>query len=435
MGIYGSSTIGNIDNNLSIGNIYTTSGLDMIGRVVGNNLDKIGENYAYKEQLLNGYTMEEEKGATLLSKEEVLNLNLGESYNYDKKEEGILPKLYNTESTELLPNQEDILLDESRVEESVNLEVESIETTKPNTTEAEITIRIKNPKEVSITGIEIEDMEVTAVTRNVTQNGTTSITVKATPTRYYDSYKLTEIKYKIDVQEEQTKEVEVEIPVQFYKEIYTYEDWQSIEEGTYQNYRLMADIDFNGKPSIKNNITVNRLEAENNIYTLKNITLEFDTANIGLINNVKTSIKNIEFENVVLTNKANSGNYFGIIASATGQIDNLKFIDIKIEAPKINFVGMIGVISSGSIKNISIDTKLLKENYIIGKNYVGGLAGRNDVETFNVSIDKINVSGLQDYIGGLNGYSHNLLQPIQNNIDIDNSSISGKNYVRRNEWT
>ena len=137
-------------------------------------------------------------------------------------------------------------------------------------------------------------MTVASITRNVTQNGITSITVHATPNRYYDRYKLTGIRYKTDnSREEQTKKVENEIEVQFYREIYTYEDWQTIEEGTYQNYRLMADIDFSGKTNVKNNITVNRLEAENNVYTLKNIDLYYNTANTGLINNVKTNIKNI----------------------------------------------------------------------------------------------------------------------------------------------
>ena len=125
----------------------------------------------------------------------MLNLDLGDSYNYDGKESGILPKLYNTEGTELLPNQEDIFI-EDNTETDVNLEIESIEATKPNTTEAEITVRINNPEEIEITGIEIEDMTVTSITRNVTQNGITSITVRATPNRYYDSYKLTGIKYK-----------------------------------------------------------------------------------------------------------------------------------------------------------------------------------------------------------------------------------------------
>ena len=64
--------------------------------------------------------------------------------------------------------------------------------------------------------MEIEDMTVASIIRNVTQNGITSITVRAVPTRYYDSYKITGIKYKLATsKEEQTKTVENEIQVQF----------------------------------------------------------------------------------------------------------------------------------------------------------------------------------------------------------------------------
>ena len=33
-------------------------------------------------------------------------------------------------------------------------------------------------------------------------------------------------------------------------ELYNFEDWQEIEIGTYQNYKLMADIDFLGRTNI-----------------------------------------------------------------------------------------------------------------------------------------------------------------------------------------
>ena len=197
LGLYSGDDLSTISNNLSIGNLISTSGLNVINRIVGNEEDTANNNYAYENQMLNGYTNAEEKGATLLDKVEILNLSLGESYNYDKREEEILPKLYNEEGTILLPNQEDIFLDDSKMLESIDLEVENIQATKPNTTEAEVTVKIKNPTEIKITGIEIEDMTIASIIRNVTQNGTTSITVRTTPTRYYDSYILTGIVYKM----------------------------------------------------------------------------------------------------------------------------------------------------------------------------------------------------------------------------------------------
>ena len=416
-----------IVNNLSIGNIYTTSGIDSLNRIVGNNPDTSNNNYAYENQLLNGYIRSEEKGAALLNRDEIMNLNLGESYNYDGKAEGLLPKLYNIEGTELLPNQEDILLDDTYEQGAVKLEVESIEATKPNTTEAEISVRINNPKEIEITGLEIEDMTITSITRLVTQNEITSITVRATPNRYYDSYKFTGIKYKNTSGEEQTKEVENEIQVQFYKEIYTYEDWQSIEEGTYQNYRLMADIDFSGRTNIKNNITVNRLEAENNIYTLKNIDLSYNTANTGLINNVKTSIKNIGFENVTLTNGTSSGDYFGIIASNNGNLEGLRFKNITITAKSIRYVGTIGGMTSGNINNIGLDNVT-----VIGKSYVGGFIGYFyigvNIDVNNITANNVTVEGSGDYEGGIMGYQNGIYIEMSN-ISISNSDITGNNYT------
>ena len=428
IGLFSDADTSNISNNLSISNIYTTSGLDSLNRIIGNNTDTTDNNYAYEKQLLNGYESDEKKGATLLSTEEILNLDLGDSYNYDGKTEGILPKLFNIEGTELLPNQEDILIDDNAGEEAIELEVESIEATKPNTTEAEITVRITNPEEIEIAGIEIEDMQVASITRNVTQNGVTSITVRATPTRFYDSYKLTGIRYKADnSEEEQTKEVENEIEVQFYKEIYTYEDWQSIEADTYQNYRLMADIDFTGKTNIKNNINVNRLEAENNVYTLKNIELEFNEQNTGLINNVKTSIKNIGFENITLTNTAGSGSYFGVIASNNGDIKNLKFKDITINATGISYVGTIGGMTSGNINDIELNNIIIDAGGYIG-GFIGYVYINVDGEINNITADNINIEGSGDYVGGVFGYEDIEYMNISN-ISVSNSEIDGRSYT------
>ena len=412
-----------LSNNLSIGNLYTTQGIGKLNRIIGNNSEQ-GNNYAYKKQLINGFVNNEEKGAILLTKNEILNLYLGDYYDYDKGKEGILPKLYNTDGKELLPNQEDIFLDNSIDGEIVDLEVESIETEKPNTTEAEITIRIKNPEEIEITGIAIEDMSSTVI-KNVTQNGITDITVRGTPERYYDSYKLTEIRYKSEnIEEEQIKEVEAEIEVQFYKEIYTYEDWQAIEEGTYQNYRLMADIDFTGRDNVKNNITVNRIEAENNIYKLKNIELEFVNSYTGLIKSIRTSIKNIGFENITIRNIASGGNYNGVIATCYGDVENLTFENVTIDAEKMNYVGVIGFIGSGNVKNITLDTVS-----IIGTSYVGGLSGRFDYEISNINANNVDIKGTGDMIGGIVGYTSNAISPRHINIKISNSNIIGYNYV------
>ncbi len=102
----------NVKNNLSIGNLYTTEGEDTLDRITGNKRTFETENYAYENQLINGYVTDEQLGATLLNKDQVLQFNLGEAYAYETDtSKGILPKLYNTDGTELLKNQTDIFLE------------------------------------------------------------------------------------------------------------------------------------------------------------------------------------------------------------------------------------------------------------------------------------------------------------------------------------
>ena len=430
VGSYSGTTLTNISNNLSIGNIFTNMGSNYLGRILGNSNTTEENNYSYEKQLINGYKNEEQKGATLLNKEEVLKLNLGEYYNYDSSDKAILPKLYNTEKTELLPYQDDILLEEDS--KSGALEIESIQANKTSTSEAEINIRINNPEELEITEIKIEDMK-TSILRKATQNGITNLVVQGTPERYYDAYKLVELKYLEENTEkiEQTKQVEIEVPIQFYKEIYTFEDWQEIEEGTYQNYKLMSDIDFNGRTNIKNNITLNRLEADNQVYTLKNIKLSYDSANRGFINNVKSNMKNIRFENIELTNSASSGNYFGVIVGNNANLENLQFINITVDGKGISNTGIIGTETAGNVKNIEV-----KNGEIYGNSYVGGLIGyinvNEPIQISNIVADNVKVEGTNNYIGGIigrQGDESKNINVVTNNIKINNSNITGNSYV------
>ena len=248
----------NTHNNLSIGNIYTGKQTENIGRIISNYTDR-ANNYAYEKQKINGYITEEELGATLLSYEDLCRtttytntIQLGEAYDYSEVNEGILPKLYNTQGTELLPNQEDI-----RIEQTEEMIVEKVTSSKTDANTIEALIEISNPGEKEIVDIEVEDMEIT-ITKNNTENGKTYIEIKATPTRYYDSYKVSKIIYE-ENEEEKEQETSARIEEQFYKELYSYEDWQGIEEGTYQNYKLMNDIDFEGRENIKCNVTMSRL--------------------------------------------------------------------------------------------------------------------------------------------------------------------------------
>ena len=73
------------------------------------------------------------------------------------------------------------------------------------------------------------------------RQGKTYINIWANPNKFYDTYKISKVRYKEQgIIKEQSLEGKIEL--QFFKEIYNFEDWQNIEKGTCQNYRLMNDL-------------------------------------------------------------------------------------------------------------------------------------------------------------------------------------------------
>lgn len=121
-----------------------------------------------------------------------------------------------------------------------------------------------NPNNFKITEVEIENMEVRII-KNTSKEDKTYIQVEGSPTKYYDSYKISKIIYEDNGEKEE--EISAKIDIQFYKELYNYSDWQQIEKGTYQNYKLASDIDFANKTDINKGITMARLESDG--HTLK----------------------------------------------------------------------------------------------------------------------------------------------------------------------
>ena len=406
----------NTHNNLSIGNIYTGKQTENIGRIVSNYTDR-ANNYAYSEQKINGYITEEKLGAKLLSHEDLCKettytntIQLGEAYDYSKVNEGILPKLYNTQRTELLPNQEDI-----KIEETEEMIIEKVTSDKTDANTIEGLLEINNPQDKEIIDIEVEDMEVT-VTKNNTENGKTYIEIKATPTRYYDSYKVSKIVYK-ENGEEKEQETSARIEEQFYKELYSYEDWQGIEIGTYQNYKLMNDIDFTGRSNVKSNLTMSRLESNGS--TLKNIEINLSGDYSGLIREIRTNLDGVNFENIKVTGK---NSYVGVIGKSTAEVKNIKFKDIIVTASYDN-IGCIGRQEIGKVENIELENVA-----ITGRNNVGGLIGYSLSNVTNIQAINITIQGNGERTGGIVGYNVN--PGTINNTEIQDSNITGTgNYV------
>ena len=430
-------------NNLFLGSIYNTGTDDNTDAICPNK--DMDNNYIYEGVTVNGYLVENSKNVVtreeLKLKDTYLNkIGLGLSFSYKEVENGELPLLYERGTTELLPNQEKIL-----IPEKTEIYIENIEAEKSNINEMQAILTINNPLGKQIANVVIDNMNITTKSI-VNKNGKTYITLSANPTGFYDSYKVSGIEY-IDDEDKKSISTEAKIELKFYKELYNVQDWQAIEMGTYQNYRLMNDIDFNNMPNIKCNVTMKELITNNDEqYTLKNIKLDFSEGNSGLIRKVD-AIKNINFENIEIENSTSNSKIAIIVAGE--QINKCNFTNISITANKADYIGCIFT-TTDNMDNISLNNiNIIGKNYVgslcpnlghvvqnvsatdiyvEGTNYIGGIAGNLTGIIHTGSMVNINVTGSQ-YIGGIAGYSNRATNDSIYNCAVSDSNISGKTYV------
>jgi len=405
-----------VEKNLVLGNLYNVVNTANMGRIFGNKKD-ITNNYAYTNQLINGYTSTETDGAQLLDANDLSNqntyismLDMSNNFSYDELKNGFLPKLKDTENS-LLPNQDNV----SFIEEK-KLEVQNIEIERVGGNTLNLRLEIKNTNNYQITNIVIDDMD-TKIDKDSTQDGVTYIDITATPNKYYDSYKISKIQY-LDNEQEKSLQTEIRINEQFYKEIYTFEDWQNIDSTTFENYRLMADIDFNGRNNINIGINIARLEGNN--HTLKNINLSFTDAQTGIINTVKNELCNVQFENISIENETENSNV-GLIVNNTGEITNILFKDITINAPNADYVACI-------TKNENSNTSEIQLNnvHVTGKGIVSGFIAETYATNFeNITADKLDITGNGQYVGGIFGNILSKQASKLTNISLTNSNILG----------
>lgn len=340
------------------------------------------------------------------------------NFYYQELNQSILPKVYYQGSNRVLPNQKDIKLG---VKE---LELEEIQEEKLDVNTGNIAITIKNEGGYPIRSIVIDDMEVEIV-KNINQNEKTYMELKTKAVKYYDSYKISHIVYEKEGKEESI-EVEGKINLQFFKDITKYEEWQEIDGESAQNYRLLTDIDFSGKVNPNYNVSIGRLEAPEEGHTIKNLNIVTQQSK-GLIKELKISMKHIHFENITIQSSV-SGQYEGIILNNTAEIEDISFKNITIQAPKMNFVACISKNVSNRIDKIQLESITCQ-----GNSYVAGfISNMSESSCMNIRGNDIKINATGDSIGGIFGNiacpNYNIDQPTRN-ILIENSNISGRNYV------
>ena len=451
-----------ITNNLFVGNIYSKVVGAVVGRIISNGTAD-ETNYALSSGLINGVLSDQNNGEQFITPEELrdpsiltgdFSISLGDNYDYSKVDQGILPKLYYSDEKKLLPNQKDnkIFVD--------LFDVENIVIDK-HVTDATVTIYLKNPDNYIIDEIVIDDMETT-ITKNNQYNNLSVIELTAVPTKYYDSYKFSEIKYHIGDGEIKSFPKSTRIDMIFYKNLRSYEDWQNVSTTDAENYILLNDIDFTDK-DFNTSVVFNRLEtnSDSEFHTLSGMHLDISIAgnNKCIISRVVAALKNINFNDIKIeTTQTTGNNYFNLITYAYGYMKNVTYSNIEISAPRKNRVAVVGQLLTTNVDNVILDNVK-----VVGNSYVSGFASYYENTTVksisNVKAKNLNISGNASYIGGLfTSYTTNLTDDVQliknievtdsiidapnssyvggvaaygsaNNVVVDSSTISGKEYV------
>ena len=436
-GIVGYSGTGtnNVSNNLYLGNIYVAgNNVRSVNRIFGTNAGTISyKNYAYKDQLMNGETSNNQLGATkLLTYEEIFQMNtyknlleFDNNYTYEIEQNGAklnlleneyLPELNNTEGT-ILANQKLTPID-------TDLKLDSI-TSEPSADKTQVTVTMKfeNRKNLNLTRVKIEndDMIVKDGTwqTSIDSNGLTVVSFIAMPRRAFDSYKIESIYYERNGQEIE-KEITTKIKVELYKGISSAQEWNEFFQGEGriyggQNVKITADIDFSTVNSIEKDVVIGKLEADS-MKTISGINLESLGSSSGFIKEIKTKISNIKFQNCSL--QGGSGSYNGIIVISRGEMENCSFDNISLDF-KGHYIGAISRTIAGSFKNITLNNMQVK-----GASYVGSLCGyATSLGTSSgIKGTYISVTATGNEVGGIFGQNDGIVS----NIEVYQYSETGK---------
>ena len=419
-GIVGYATNSNITKTLVFGDVYSSKKTINLNRTTGNYASSPVANFAWEGQKVNGIESQLSNGDRLLTTEELNSelvytstIQLSDDFDYSKSALSILPKLYNYKTRELLPNQKDIKFVKQ------DFKIREINVSKSIST-AIIQIHIDNPENYEITNIKIDGLKIDEVKKNITTDGYTLYEISASPEKYYDSYVLKEIEY-LDAGKKKIKKESARVDVIFYKDLESFEDWQKISTTDSENYRLVADIDFEGKVNIKTDVMFNRLEGTGEGHTLKNMTVNLNKERSGLIASVISNIENVNFENIIVNNTA-TGDYTGLIRTLNSNASNLYFKNIKINTPKLSSSGIIGYNQGPDVRDIVIE-----DVEVIGKGYLGGFIGRcRYFDMTNISIKNVNIQGDGTYVGGMVGYKEYLYNPTHFNMSAENVTVVNK---------
>ncbi|MCI5620129.1 MAG: hypothetical protein MR355_00970 [Lachnospiraceae bacterium] len=428
------------DNNISgiaFGNVYTSNPDSMnVSHTVGRTINCKAYFYGTVIQHINGLEsadlseVEQNVVKDLLTYEQLTaeaektyfkTAGFEHVYSMDGTANGYLPKMYYEDSKVLLPCQKDIKLKES---DEYNISITAVSTPNSNNV---FYIRLKNPDNFKITGVEIDELKwhfaapnesgnwVETTIDNASEyqeNGVTTLYMQCDPEQsqahFLDSYVMRKIKFytqkgsggQITAAEAErnaaagnfnikTLDAYTRIPATMYMDIPTVEKWNEIQSRPeYENYRITADLDFSGREFSKD-LNIGRLIG-NGKKTLKNV--NFKGQGVNLIACLNGGMENIILQDSSVVNEK-TGDCAGFIGVSNGKIKDCEFRNVSVTqnlgATGGNYCGIIAFQNGNTISDVICEDNTIKSN----ADYVGGLVGQivdsatiSDIQTTNVKV-------------------------------------------------
>ena len=464
-------------NVLSLGNLTTKQdNSTTFHRIFGNDFDG-GTNYAWDSQLINSNVSSVTNGEILLSTSDLHNpltfsskIGLSDSFALDDNYmKGYMPLLYST-NKELLyvadTDFSDMEIKRNEPFKFVSIDYgykyeDNHDGDKYYANGVEVyELKLENYDNHIINDIKIGGLNIdksTFISRTI--NGITTISFVARPTSYFDSYIINSINYD-DNQEFGSS---IKLDVQMYGKLSSVDDWNNLKFGSAENYIVTNDISFRGVSDIKTGITFNRLIGNTGSDSRPKISnIGSEDSNIylsdgnGLIDNVLSEIKDLEFANIYIKNNQSQNstyNYLNLFKGLNGYMSNIDFNTIHITntASTAAYTSIIGNNQSPDIRDINIKNVIVKgkqytstfiaKSYpldktnitiqdcnVSGTQYVGGFIGSEDsdidrVHNYNITSKNNTVVGTSSYVGGVFGRGGG------NGIYVYNANVSGQSYV------
>jgi hypothetical protein len=216
----------------------------------------------------------------------------------------------------------------------------------------------ENPNAYNIKRVAVEYLDATVISQ-VDKDGLSRVRVRLdNPTNFYSSYNVMYIGYSVSASSaviiRNYQKGERIVNAEFFKPIYTIEDWTAIQDKLDQNHRLKEDLNFNNVPS--SSIRIGKTESYRFTGKLDGGIYDEDGNLTGI-----HIIKNIDM----------TGGLGGVITYLGGTVSNMRVENLIIENPTDSYVGFVRRTLSGAV----IDNVHLDNVRVQGKNMIGGVVG------------------------------------------------------------